>query len=72
MNPLIKKKMKIKNDNACEFYLRNYWEFEIVQSNYFDDSIAFYTNSKWDRETLTDNDVAIFKVKPKKQNENAN
>ena len=63
--------MTIKNDNAGEFYLRNYWEFEIVQSNYSEDFTAFYINSKWEREKLTDNDVAIFKVKPKKQKEHA-
>lgn len=61
------KEMTIKNVNAGEFYLRNYPEFEIVQSNYFDDNITFYINSKWEREKLTDYDVAIFKVKPKKQ-----
>jgi len=63
--------MKINNDNAGDFYLRNYWEFEIVQSNYSENQTAFYINSKWEREKLTDYDVAIFKVKPKKQQEHA-
>ena len=57
----------IENNHDKGWWLKNSDSFEIVQSNYNSlKTVTFHFNFKWDRNSVNDMDVAIFKVKPRK------